>query len=94
MLLCQDGGGNQHGHLTMILDRLKRRPHRHFGFSIPHVAAHQPIHGFRKGEVLENILNGLQLIRGFFVIKGRVEFMRQRRVRLIGASGDKFPVGV
>ena len=44
MLLGQDRGRHQHGHLVAGVDRLERGPHGHFGLAEADVAAEQPVH--------------------------------------------------
>ena len=44
VLLAEDGGGDEDGHLMARLDRLERRPHRHLRFPEADVAAQQPVH--------------------------------------------------
>ena len=44
VLLGQDRGRHEHGHLVAGVDRLERRPHRHFGLAVADVAAQQAIH--------------------------------------------------
>ena len=44
MLLREQRGGHQHGHLLAVLHRLERRPHRDLGLAVADVAADQPVH--------------------------------------------------
>ena len=94
MLLRQQGGGHQHRHLPVILDGLKRRAHRHFGFTVPDVPAHEPVHGFGQPEVPLNVVDRFDLVRGFFIIERRIEFMGQGAVLLVWLATDDFPVGI
>ena len=45
VLLREDRGGHQHGHLHAVLHGLERGPDGHLGLAEPHVAAHQAVHG-------------------------------------------------
>ena len=44
MLLAENRGRHEHGHLIAGIDRFERGPHRHFRFAVADVAAQQPIH--------------------------------------------------
>ena len=47
MLLCQHGGGHQHGHLFTVHHCLEGCPQRHLGLAVAHVAADQAVHRAR-----------------------------------------------
>ena len=70
MLLGQQGGGRQDGHLFATRDGHKRCTQRHFGFAKAHIAAHQAVHGARADHVLNDGMNGGVLIGGF--VKSKV----------------------
>ena len=45
MLLHQQCGGHEHGHLLAVLHRLERGAHGDLGFAEAHIAADQAVHG-------------------------------------------------
>ena len=51
VLLGQQRGGHEHRHLVAGVDRLERRPHRHLGLAVAHVAAQQAVHRPRLAHV-------------------------------------------
>jgi len=73
MLLAQNRGGHQHGHLVAGVDGLERGSHGHLGFAVPHVAAKQPVHRPRLRHVLFDRLDGDELIRRFVIEERSVE---------------------
>ena len=80
VLLRQDGGGGEHGHLLPVHRRHEGRPHGHLGLAVAHVAADQAVHGLALGHVLEGCGDGLLLIGRFLVFEGGLELP----IRLIG----------
>ena len=44
VLECQNGGGNQYGHLLVVASCFECRPYGDFGFSEAHIAADEPVH--------------------------------------------------
>ena len=64
VLLGEQGGGHQHGHLLAAMHCHKRRPHRHLGLAEAHVAAHQPIHALGLAHVAEHRIDGVELVVG------------------------------
>lgn len=71
MLVGQDRGRNEHGHLLAVLHGLEGGPDGDFGLAEAHVAAHEPVHGHG---LLHIALDGLGrggLIGSVFVLEGR-----------------------
>ncbi len=62
VLLGQQRGGDQHGDLSAVLDRLERRPQRDLGLAEPDVAADQTVHRHRGFHVTLDRLDGAQLV--------------------------------
>ncbi len=54
MLLCQQRGGHENGHLFGILRRNKGRSHGDFCFTKANVTTDQAIHHFRGAHVVTN----------------------------------------
>ena len=65
MLLRQQRGGGQHGHLPPAGDGNKGSPQRHLGFAKTDIAADQPVHRARADHVLNHGMNGGALVGGF-----------------------------
>ena len=64
VLLRQQGGGREHGHLPAALHRHERRPHGDLGLAEPHVAADQPVGGLLRTDVRQHRIDGLGLVGG------------------------------
>ena len=103
VLLHQQGGGGEHGHLFAAHYRHKRGAQRDFGFAEADVAANQSVHRFALGEVFQHRADGGGLIFGFFVaeavgkglvilfVEGEFEaFLR----RALGIKVEQFGSGV
>ena len=73
MLLRQDRRGHQHGDLLAVVDRQEGGPQGHLGLAVADVPADQPVHGSRLLHVLQHLVDGLELIRRFFVGKPGLE---------------------
>ena len=58
VLLRQNGGWHEHGHLPPAHHRLERRPDGHLGFAKTNIAANEPIHRARLFHVLLGRLDG------------------------------------
>ena len=56
--------------LFAIVHDLEGRPDRHLRLAVPHVAAHQSIHGSGMLQILFNIQGRTELVRGLLVGKG------------------------
>ena len=94
MLVGQQSGGDEHRHLTVIFHGLEGRPHGHFRFSVPDVAAHQSVHRFAGLHVVRNVFDRFELIRRFFVLKRGLELVVHRAVESIGVACHEFTVGI
>ncbi len=90
VLLRQDRGGHQHGHLLAVHGRLERGPQRHLGLAVAHVAADEPVHGLIRGHVGQDVLDGLDLVRGLVKFEGGLE-LPEGRVRGRKAGGPAAP---
>ncbi len=90
MLLGQDRGRHQHGHLVAGVDRLERGPHRQFGLAEADVAAEQPVHRPRLLHVGLDRGDRRQLVGRFLVGKRGVELALPVRV---GGKRDAGPRG-
>ena len=90
MLLAQQRGGHQHGHLVAGVDRLERGPHRQFGLAVAHVAAQQAVHRPRQAHVAFDRVDGDQLVGRFVVGERGVELPLPLGVR---REGDARPRG-
>jgi len=88
MLLGQDRGGNQHGHLLVVHDRTEGRSQGDLRLSVPHVAADQPVHGPPGSHVLEDVFDGPHLVRGFLEGEGGLEFPE---ILVRPGKGEPFP---
>ena len=65
VLLAQQRGRHQHGHLVAGIDRLERRPHRQLRLAVAHVAAEQAVHRPRLAHVVLDGVDGGQLVGAF-----------------------------
>ena len=72
VLLRQQRGGHQNGHLLAVLDRLEGSPHGNLSLAVAHIAGDQPVHGDFLLHVGLDLVDGHQLIwrlnvrEGFF----------------------------
>ena len=66
MLLGEQGGGHQHGHLAAAVHSDERGAHGHFGFAEADIAAHQTVHRLGCQHVGTHGFDGGLLVRGFF----------------------------
>ena len=80
VLLGQNRGRHEHGHLVAGVDRFERGPHRHFGLAEADVAAEQPVHRPRLLHVVLDGGDGGELVGRFAVGKRGVEFLLPGRV--------------
>ena len=74
MLLREDGGGNQHGDLLAVHNRLERGAQRDFGLAVAHIAAHQPVHWLDRFHIGFHIGDSGALVGGFFKGKRLFQF--------------------
>ena len=84
MLLRQNSGRHQHGHLPPAHHRLERRPNGHLGFAKTNVTADKSIHRARPFHVLLGRLDGRPLVAGFLVRERPLELPLPRRVPAVG----------
>ena len=66
VLLSQQGGGAEHGHLTAIHHCNEGRPKGHLGLAKAHVSANQAVHGLVSDHVLNHGMNGGELVGRLF----------------------------
>ena len=97
VLLGQDRGGHEHGHLFAGVDRLERRPDRDLGLAVADVAADQAVHRLALGHVALDRFDRRELVGRFLVGKGRLELghpvavlLRIDETRRIGSLGLDF----
>ena len=91
MLLAENRGGHEHGHLIAGVDRFERRPHRHFGFAVADVAAEEPIHRAFDLHVVLDGGDGGELVGRFAIGKRGVEFVLPGGVGGIANAGPRRP---
>ena len=94
MLVGQQGRGDEHRHLAIGFHCLEGRPHGHFRFSVPDVAAHQSVHRFTGLHVVRNIFDRFELIRRFLILKRGFELVVHRAVESIGMACHEFAIGI
>ena len=70
MLLDQQRGGHEHGHLLAVLHGLEGRAQRDLGFAEPHIAADQAIHRHGLFHVGFDLVDGGELVGGFLIGEG------------------------
>jgi len=69
MLLGQQSGGGQEGHLLATRHGHKGSAQGHLGFAKAHIATHQAVHGAWADHVLHDGVDGGALVGGFFKAK-------------------------
>ena len=74
MLLCQNGGWDQHCYLVSVTNCLEGGPHRNFGLAETHIAANEPVHGPPAFQILYHVGYGPGLVFGFGEGKGGAKF--------------------
>ena len=94
MLVRQQRGRHQHGHLAIFFHGLESGPHGHLGLAVPHIAADEAVHRFGGGHVIRDVFNGPALIRRFLILEGRLELVVQHAVFAVRRSVDQFPIGI
>lgn len=67
VLLGQNGGGHQHGHLLAVHHRLEGGAQRHLSLAIAHIAAHQAAHRFGALHVGLDLGQRAELVVGLLV---------------------------
>ena len=80
VLLGQDRGGHQQGHLLATHDRLEGSPDGHLGLSESHVSANESVHGLGQFHVGLGGRNGLDLIGRLLEFKAGLELPLPRGV--------------
>ncbi len=86
VLLGEQRGGDEHGGLLAVLDRLEHGPHRHLGLAEAHVATHQAVHGHLGLHVGLDLLDGARLVDGLGEGEGVLELALPRRVGREGVA--------
>ena len=76
VLLRQQRRRHQHRHLPAAADRREGRAQRDLGLAEADVAADQPVHGFRAGEIGQHVVDGARLVLG----EGELKAGRERLV--------------
>ena len=65
VLLCEQGGGHEHGYLPAVVNGDEGGAHGDFRLAEAHISAHQPVHGLSRCHVGEHRVDGDLLIRCF-----------------------------
>ena len=96
VLLRQNGGRDEHGHLHAVHHRLERGAHGDLGLAETDIAAKQAIHRADLFHILLQFVGGGQLVGGFRVGKGRLELGLHGGVfrELVAALGLSFGLGL
>ncbi len=87
MLLGEDGGGDEDGDLFAGEDDLERGAHGDLGLAEADIAADEAVHGAGGFEVVFGLVDGAELVRGFLVEEGALEFALPGRVGREGEAG-------
>ena len=74
VLVGQQGGGDEHGHLLAVLHRLERGPHRDLGLAVTHIATDDPVHRDGLLHVGLHLGDGRQLVDGLGEAEGVLHF--------------------
>ena len=94
VLLHEQRGRAQDGHLLAVLDRLEGRPHRDLGLAVADVAADEAVHRHRALHVGLDLVDGAQLVGGLDVGERVFELALPRGVGREGVAGGGHPCGV
>ena len=94
VLLGQDGGRHQHGHLLAVHDRLEGRAQRHFRLAVADVAADQAVHRPGLLHVVLDGLDGDELVLRLDVGEAGLQLLLPGRVRAEGVALDHLAGGV
>ena len=86
MLLDEQGGGHEHGHLLALLDRLEGRPDRDLGLAVADVAADQSVHRDRLLHIGFDLVDGRELVGGLHVVEGVLELPLPGSVGAVGVA--------
>ena len=80
VLVGQDGGGHQHGHLLVVRHGLERGAYGHLRLAEAHVAAHQAVHRAGALHVGLHLGRGLALVGCVFVEEAGLQLALQEAV--------------
>ena len=94
VLLGENRGGHQHGHLTTALHRFEGGPNGDLGFAVAHVAHEQAIHGTIALKVALNVFSGFALIGRVFEQERALKLPLPRRVHAMRRTGSHLATGV
>jgi len=94
VLLHQEGGGDEHGHLLPVLHGLEGGTHRDLGLAVADVAGDEAVHGSGLLHVRLHLVDGDELVRGLGVGEGVLQFALPRGVRREGMALRGHPGGV
>ena len=86
MLLGQNGGRHQHGHLLAALHRLERRAHGDLGLAVADVADQQPVHRPGLLHVPLDLLRRLALVGRVLVEKAGLQLALPLGIRREGVA--------
>jgi len=90
MLLREDGGGHEHGHLPAVHHRFERGANGNFGLAEADVAADQTIHGLGFFQVRFGFQNRAHLVGRFLIDECAFEFALPRCVGPNGVARLRF----
>ena len=86
VLLHQQRGRHQHGHLLAVLHRLEGRAHRDLGLAVADVAADQPVHRYDAAHVGLDLVDRAQLVGRLVEREGVLELGLPGGVRAEGVA--------
>ena len=94
VLISQDGGWHEHGHLLTISSGLEGCTHGHLGLTKAHIATNQAVHRLSHLHISLHILCGFQLIGRILVKETGLELMLQVAVVTEGETFLTTALGV
>ena len=94
VLLSQNGGGDQNGHLFAVHDGFHHRPEGYFCFAEAYVAAEKPVHGGGRFHISLDFCNTPELIIRFRVGEVVLKFPLPGRVGREGIAGLPLSGGI
>ena len=86
MLLHEQCGRHEHGHLLGILHRLERGAHRDFGFAEAHIAADQTVHRNGFLHIRLDLVDGGELVGRLLIGESVLQLLLPRRVLAEGIA--------
>ena len=86
MLFGQHRGGAEQHDLAAAGRGPEGGAQGHLGLAEAHIAANQAVHGLGKVHVVQHVLNGPQLVRGFLKAEARLELAEQLIGRSVGIA--------